>query len=130
MRRARCTLFRQLVRVYEAMYEAAMHSTAEPLRNTCVESPRFGAAWQQFASDFTATRATDGMSQRMTAAAVTDPSSTRNIAAGSRRSHTRMLWLSALGAILLWRQIHTHGPANVVILHSTAIICIIPAGLQ
>lgn len=43
----RAELFRQIVRVYSAMYE---HSTAEPLPglyNMQVESPQFGTAWHR-----------------------------------------------------------------------------------
>jgi hypothetical protein len=41
----RADLFRQLVRVYSAMYEGAAFSTVEHLDNTHVQSPRFGEAW-------------------------------------------------------------------------------------
>lgn len=41
----RAGLFRQLVRVYTAMYDGAKVSSVEHLDNKHVDSPRFGTAW-------------------------------------------------------------------------------------
>ena len=41
----RADLFRQIARVYAAMYEGATLAVAERVHNKCVESPRFGTAW-------------------------------------------------------------------------------------
>ncbi|HEY5926619.1 MAG TPA: hypothetical protein VIV11_33260 [Kofleriaceae bacterium] len=41
----RAELFRQVARVYSAMFDGARFSSVEHLENTHVESPRFGTAW-------------------------------------------------------------------------------------
>ncbi|HSR96609.1 MAG TPA: hypothetical protein VLM79_06020 [Kofleriaceae bacterium] len=43
----RADLFRQLVRVYSAMYEGATFSPGKPKLQTRVDSPRFGTAWHR-----------------------------------------------------------------------------------